>query len=229
MKDPILITGCPRSGTSIVAGIIDICGAWGGFLRGATKYNRKGMFENSAIIKEIVKPFLRDLGVDPIGQYPLPNINSLLVQSKRVAEFRNDVIKIVLEQGLGSDTIWYFKDPKICLFWPIWRMAFPQSKWIIVRRDDQSIINSCFRTAFMKAFDDQEGWQWFVDEHKKRFFEIRSYCNNFAEIWPCEMIEHNEFRQMKFIIQWLGLEWKENEIIDFLVPSLWHYRNKLKI
>ena len=34
MKDPILITGCARSGTSMIAGVINICGAFGGDMAG---------------------------------------------------------------------------------------------------------------------------------------------------------------------------------------------------
>ena len=43
MKNPIIITGCARSGTSLTAGVINICGAGGGEMSGATIYNKKGM------------------------------------------------------------------------------------------------------------------------------------------------------------------------------------------
>jgi hypothetical protein len=45
-KSPIIITGCARSGTSMIAGIINLCGAWKGVTSGPNKYNAKGMFEN---------------------------------------------------------------------------------------------------------------------------------------------------------------------------------------
>ena len=44
MKEPILITGCARSGTSMVAGIINMSGAFGGVMAGPNKNNQKGNF-----------------------------------------------------------------------------------------------------------------------------------------------------------------------------------------
>ena len=76
-REPILITGAARSGTSLCAGTTNICGAWGGSLSGPTKYNRKGMFENSEIRNAVVKPYLRRIGCDPMGQDPLPDIKSI--------------------------------------------------------------------------------------------------------------------------------------------------------
>ena len=74
LNDPIFITGCARSGTSMTAGVINYCGAFGGQVAGATKNNRKGMFENNAIRELIVKPILRKHKFDPMGQNPLPDI-----------------------------------------------------------------------------------------------------------------------------------------------------------
>ena len=64
MTDPILVTGAARSGTSMTAGIIHLCGAFGGKLSGPTTYNKKGMFENGTIRNELVKPFFSAIGAD---------------------------------------------------------------------------------------------------------------------------------------------------------------------
>ena len=74
MKDPILVTGCARSGTSMAAGVINICGAYGGEMVGANRFNEKGMFENFEIRNNILKTYLKKLRVDKMGKYPLPNI-----------------------------------------------------------------------------------------------------------------------------------------------------------
>ena len=55
---PILIVGCPRSGTSMIGGAINICGAFRGELVG------RGMFENNRILQEIVEPYFIDMGAD---------------------------------------------------------------------------------------------------------------------------------------------------------------------
>ena len=74
MPPPIIVTGCARSGTSLTAGIINICGAYGGTLAPPNVNNRKGMFENTTVRQTIVKPYLREHGWDPLGQNPLPSI-----------------------------------------------------------------------------------------------------------------------------------------------------------
>lgn len=70
-KSPILITGCARSGTSMVAGVINMCGAFGGSMSGPNHNNAKGMFENARVRNNIVKPYLRQLHVDPLGQFQI--------------------------------------------------------------------------------------------------------------------------------------------------------------
>ena len=147
MKEPILITGCARSGTSMVAGVINLCGAFGGKMSGPNKNNQKGMFENHRIRQNIVKPYLRKLEVDPLGQYPLPNIKGLDIP----VNWREDVIKIMIDQGY-KDGEWFYKGAKMCLHWPVWDYAFPNAKWIIVRRRTGDIVRSCLHTSFMSAF-----------------------------------------------------------------------------
>lgn len=100
IKEPILITGCARSGTSMTAGIFHTCGVWGGVMGGANRYNKKGTFENSAIRQSIVKLFLKEIGVDPLGQNPLPDINSL----PKVDDWRDRILETLVHQGLEDET-----------------------------------------------------------------------------------------------------------------------------
>ncbi len=43
---PIIVTGCARSGTSLTAGVLHLCGAWIGKCTGPTAYKKRGQFEN---------------------------------------------------------------------------------------------------------------------------------------------------------------------------------------
>jgi hypothetical protein len=95
MREPILITGCARSGTSMVAGVINRCGAFGGKMSGPNSNNQKGMFENAVIRNSIVKPYLRQIGVDHLGQYPLPNIENLLIPR----DWKWKVEQVMIDQG----------------------------------------------------------------------------------------------------------------------------------
>ena len=221
MKDPILITGCARSGTSMSAGIVNICGAFGGGMTGPTRNNKKGMIENSRIRNEVIKIYLRKINCDPLGQFPLPNIDYLLDDSEWL---KVKVLQIMKDQGLLSNMDWFYKGAKMCLIWPLWYKAFPGAKWIIIRRDREEIVQSCMKTSFMRAFDEPEGWRWWVHEHLLRFGEMWHCGLNIREIWPRKIIEGN-LSELKDVINWLGLPWREKEILDFISPALWHSKS----
>jgi len=108
MQEPILITGAARSGTSMAAGVLNLCGAFGGKMYGAHKANPKGMFENTGIREQIVKPYLRQIGADPTCQYPLPDVNSLSIP----VDWRERIEQTIQDQGY-EEGIWFLKEPKM--------------------------------------------------------------------------------------------------------------------
>ena len=231
MKNVILITGCARSGTSMVAGVVDMCGAFGGDMSGPNKNNKKGMFENYYIRNQLVKPYLTDMKADAMGQYPLPDIAKLNIPMN----WRDRVEQIMKEQGF-KDGPWFYKGAKMTLMWPVWHYAFPNAKWIIVRRRTGDIINSCLKTSFMRAFskvqfrkaigvkDEKEGWKWWVRQHEQRFVEMLETGLNAKIVWPERMVT-GDYQQMYETIEWLGLEWK-SEVLNFIDPKLWKSRRK---
>ena len=217
---PILITGCARSGTSMTAGIIDLCGAFGGDMFGTTRYNRKGMFENKVIRQHMVKPFLRSLGVDPLGQRPLPKIDDVkLVTNEFVDRWRDKVKKAIRSQGYRRGH-WYYKGAKMCLKWPLWVRAFPEARWIIVRRRSEDIVRSCLRTGFMKAYKNAAGWMEWIDEHKERFLEMEQAGCDIHYVWPQKMIDF-DLTEIMGVVTNLGLDWKQKEVEAFIEPAYW--------
>lgn len=229
MQSPILITGAARSGTSMVAGVINICGAFGGIMAPGNHNNEKGMFENVKIRQEIVKPYLRSIKVDPLGQYPLPRIPKLQIP----LDWKSKVENVMIEQGYKKGE-WFYKGAKACLVWPIWHYAFPKAKWIIVRRRTGDIVNSCLKTSFMRAFsnkevqrkvnasDVREGWVWWVRQHEQRFVEMIQEGLNVKVVWPERMVT-GDYEQMYETLEWLGLEWK-SEVMSFIEPKLYKSR-----
>lgn len=227
-KSPILITGCARSGAGMIAGLINQCGAFGGSMS-----NKKGLFENDRIRDTIVKPYLERCKVDPSGQYPLLDIGEDNVWIP--ANFRKWVETTMVEEGYKEGT-WMYKDTKMCQMWPIWNYAFPNARWIIVRRRTGDVIQSCVKTGFMSAFKDEakrkavnvlteeEGWKWWVHQHEKRFVEMVEEGLNCKVIWPERMV-HGDYQQLYETLDWLGLSWK-TEVLTFIDPLLWSGRKK---
>lgn len=213
---PILVTGCARSGTSLVAGIVNLCGAWGGDMVGPHEYNKRGQFENLVVREKVVKPYLRVLGLDPRCQDPLPDTRLLPI----VQDWHELFMYVMVQQGYKSGPLFY-KGAKMCLMWPVWQAAFPRAKWVIVRRDDKGIINSCKRTPFMNTFSDDEGWQGWVDHHKECFDEMYNASLDIYEIWVPALVQ-GDLSEAEEMIEWLGLEWNEEAVKEFISPELWN-------
>ena len=206
MIDPCIITGCARSRTSLVMQILQISGAFLGSVIGVTGANPQGQLELRQIIDQVQKPWLKQHGFDPKGQYPLPPEDFDSIDPHR----RQQVEKIFAEQGFTERP--FFKDAKACLDWVAWNYAFPDAIWIIVRRNEEGIIKSCLspKAPFMSAFNNEKGWRWWVHEHIKRFEQIKANCKYIYEI-DTDKIVAEDFSEIKPLVEDLGLVWDEEK------------------
>lgn len=219
MIEPIIIVGCARSGTSMTAGIVNICGAFGGNMFGPSQFNQKGMFENTEVRNSVMKPYLKKINCDPMAQWPLPNRRQVFeVTSTEAEDLRNQVQIIMKSQGY-VDGPWFIKCTKAVLVWYLWHKAFPKAKWIIVRRDANDIANSCLRTGFMRKFKDAQGWKKWVAVHEERFAGIKTAKLDHMEFWPTKVIE-GDYEYAQDMIEYLGLDWQEEMVQAFVDPTL---------
>lgn len=217
-NSPILITGCQRSGSSMIAAVINHCGAFGGEMQQSNQSKRRGMFENVKIKETIVKPYLAKIGCDVEGQFPLANPYSLVIPT----DWKERVQNILVNEKYVTGA-WMYKDSRISQIWPIWSQIYPEAKYVLVRRRTGDVINSCMKTGFMGAFKNQhnlkligvsseeEGWLWWVHEHEKRFVEMISAGLNCKVVWPQRM-ENGDFEQLYELIEWLGLKWNDTAL-----------------
>jgi len=208
MQEPIIVTGVPRSRTSMTCGTLNALGAFGGDMRGPTKYNQKGMYENRKVVT-MVKDYLRSMNCDPNAQHPLPSMDEL----KSWSNARSQIQRAMTEDGYTGGP-WFFKTVKGCHFWPVLHEAFPEAKWIIVRRDPEQIEASCHRTRFMKKAPDWSAW---VREHERRIEEL-SNTVDCIEVWP----NPNEAESFVDMVDYAGLEWNGVAVKEVLDPSQWH-------
>jgi len=183
---PILITGCPRSGATTIAATINACGAFGG------RMSKRGMYCNDRISCEMVKPHLKH------------NISDIW-------EFR--INNILIQQGYTGGP-WMYKDSNNSLIWPVWHNVFPNAKWVIVRRRTSDIINSCMKTTYMTQHYTKDGWANFVHQYEDKFLQMVEAGLNCKFIWPERMV-NGDYQQMREILNWLGLSWK-NEVVNLI-------------
>ena len=215
---PIFVLGLPRSGTSMISGCLAICGAWTGSTVPGGPENPKGYFEHTAIREHITKRILSDLGYDPLGVRKLPPID-MKVEIQSLA----DIIKNMIERdGYKHDRRWLLKDAKLTLLWPIFKKAFPEATWLVVRRDEEGFINSCLRARFMNQHSrDRDFWKSFAKDYLNRIDALINSGANVLEISSPEVVNGNLDR-LGAVISQLGLTFREAELKAFISPAHWH-------
>lgn len=214
MIPPIIVTGCPRSGTSLTCGLINQAGAFGGEMRGPTNHNKKGMYENRGVV-QIFKNYLHSNGYDPKAQSILPGPDT----APDYPDLRRDVESIMKRDGYKGGP-WFFKTVKGCHFWPVIVSAFPQATWIIVERPRDQVVRSLLKTPFMKAYDTWEQWEEYVKTHERRFDEIERNVANCFRV-NSNRIVNGQYIEVRTVIKMLGLEWDEAKVNEFVEPTFW--------
>jgi hypothetical protein len=220
-NNPIFVTGAQRSGSSIIARIIKSCGVYVG--------RASEMMEND-LIGDFVTQYYSNINADYKGHFPLPNTKEILIPVNWKKKINS---KLGIERvAKREDQLWMYKSNRLCQIWPVWNYAFPNAKWIIVRRKTSDIVQSCLKTAYMNAFEDKEiqkligvdssakGWAWWVHEHEKLFVEMIETGLNCKVIWPERMVD-GDYSQIIEMLKWLGLEWNDS-IIPTTKKLLWN-------
>ena len=208
LHSPVFITGIERSGSSIIGRIVNLSGAFAG--------NITDMYENIQI-KKLLDSYYELLGVDKRGQYPLPDAGKLIIPTNWEQK-----VEGVVSTEMRMDRPWMLKGSRLCQIWPVWHYAFPNAKWIIVRRRPGDIIDSCLKTGYMTAFKEKEGWLGWVHTHEKIFVEMIEAGLNCKQIWP-ERMASGDYQQIQEMVEWLGLKWNDS-IINEIDPLL--YKSK---
>ena len=201
---PIFVTGAERSGATFIAKILNLCGVKSGVCN--------GMYENRVIVEHNVQL----LSTFP---YAFPKTDELSIPINWY-DFINGVR---IAQMNGSP--WMVKHSTLARMWPIYHYAFPNAKWIIVRRRTGDIVQSCLKTGYMKEFkntdnlqqlnlqDESDGWLWWIRRYEERFIEMLQQGLNCKIIWPDRMVT-GDYSQIYEMVDWLGVKW------NYKIPSV---------
>ena len=218
MARPVLVTGIPRSGTSLVAGCLHACGAWTGQTQLGNKSNPDGFFENVVIREQILKPLLLQSGADPLGVRKLPSLSELPNQPL----LGGQVLQLLFMQGYDGGARWLCKEPKLTLLWPVWRLAFPWARWVIVRRRSDDIVESCLRTDFMRQHSqDPEFWEDWVRAYEQRLDILKVSGVQWREVEAAQLVSEGA-ASLRSLVDDLGLEWNGAKVSELIKPRHWH-------
>ena len=214
---PVLVTGLPRSGTSMVTGLLGLSGLWLGHTVPGGKENIRGFFENAILREHVHKEILRQGGFDPLGVRRLPPPAWHPV----VRNLRAVVAAVLTAQQYDGRQIWGFKDAKLTLTWRLWHEHFPQARWIVVRRPDDEVIASCLRTSFMKQHSsDPLFWRQFVAEYLERLAALQRVVGWSRTIEAGDMAAAR-FDALERLVVELGLTWRPDAMRAFVAPEQW--------
>lgn len=214
----IIITGMHRSGTSMIAGVLQICGLYlGSNLLGPMKSNAKGHFEDRGFL-QINEEILKANG----GRWNKPPRLVSMPGEAYLKKMRAFIAGFPRTRPVG------WKDPRACLTLEVWKQAIEpeELKVILVSRPVDEIAASLkkrngmgYATAETLHFQYQKAAIQALDRNKIKW----------QPAYYPEIMTHGK-KALKPILKFIGLEFEPEdrltaEILDFIDPDLWHHKS----
>lgn len=133
----LIVTGMHRSGTSLVAALLQSMGLdIGHNLLEANYSNPKGFFENTDFLNfhELI---LSSLGINPIGWTVQDKI---VVPEGYIGKARQ-----LVENNASATKAWGWKEPRTTLFLNFWSHLLPDARFLLIYRNPWEVLDSLYR------------------------------------------------------------------------------------
>lgn len=209
--DPILVAAPPRSGTSMIAGLLHYHGVQVGEYK-VNKDNPKGGFENLHI-KDVMKKSLKDNGynLNPIRKEP--------TIFKHDPDFRKKVL-----QGIpDSRKTWLCKEFRILMTWPLWFEHFPNAMYVLNRRNFDDNLKSMLKHHVIKTRGSEEDLKRWINWARGVQEAIAEEC---PHVWAyVDEIWKGNVNEAKKVVESCGLNFNEQVARNWIEKGLWHNRS----
>jgi len=199
--DPVIVTGAPRSGTTLTMRWLEANGLQVG------KKAAQADLAEGRIRDEFFKPVLKSGGFDPLAQETMPPVGWRPKMS--AAQARQKILDLAEVDYFSRP--WGFKAIKGLLFWRLLHEAFPDAKWLLIYRLPPEHIDSLLRTPFMRAHSTREGWREYLDTIYEHAADLQSVVRPYP-LGPVRVFRPSLLRdpagqedRLKDVIAWLGL------------------------
>jgi GT2 family glycosyltransferase len=141
-RTAVLVVGMHRSGTSALAGMLSLMGAYPGQdLIGPDRSNQKGHFEPGKIVA-VNDALLASLGARGPDSEDLPADWFERDETRRAEE----QLRRIIAEDYSSRDIFVIKDPRLCLVLPLYLKIFRQMdigvRIIVIERDMREVLKS---------------------------------------------------------------------------------------
>jgi len=183
----LMVVGMHRSGTSLITNWLYHCGLQvGEHLLEANNGNEEGHFEDVEFLR-IHEEILTSNDFPASGYVYDKEIDISIYQLEKL----KSVIKIKNQRYKQ----WGWKEPRTCLFLPLYRELLPNSKYLIIFRDYPAVVNSLLKRDFASVeekylarnFFPRLVWTYFRRNRRKEKF-YHDNTEYFLKVW----IEYNE-------------------------------------
>jgi len=210
MHDPILITGPPRSGTSMIAGLIHFHGAWIGEAEG-TRYpgSNTDLGTENPDFKMIIRDILKKNGIHEWNIYPLPG------KSVKLHDFRGTILNYVHTSGP-----WLIKTAGLLYYPDLWLEAFPKAKWVFPRRQLEDIVLSFRRHPSMRK---RKNVKEYVEALWERQDAIAESGATHFWVFPDQfMLDDKDEGHARSLVEFCGLRFDKDIFRNWVDPRMWH-------
>ena len=130
----VVVLGMHRSGTSLVASMLEAMGVhMGDRLLPPSENNPRGYFEDLDFYN-LNRAILHDAGGDWANP---PSVRAISEAGERV---KHEIAKVVAEKQAGG--LWGWKDPRTCLTVPLYHHLLDDVRYVVVKRDSPDVSRS---------------------------------------------------------------------------------------
>jgi len=219
----IIVLGMHRSGTSAVARLLNLMGAYfapSGLAMPATEYNEKGYWERMDVFGVHEEMFhALGIGWDRIGRFDA----QWLAEPEFVAKFQPRIDRILLD--LDAQRPWFVKDPRLNLFLPFWQPLLEVPVCIHVYRNPIQVAQSLNKR---EGFSLQLGlalWEQYTLQGLAHSREMPCVWVSYHALMaqPVETTRRLHAQLLNLEVQGLRMP-SEREIVAFIEPRLYHQK-----
>jgi O-antigen biosynthesis protein len=171
-KSVFVITGMHRSGTSLLASLLQSAGVdIGKRLMPPGEGNVKGYFENLDFT---------DFHEEALSCQGISKNGWTLEKQIKVPEQLLERAK-VLAQGNSAERLWGWKDPRTTLFLNFWASLIPESKFLLIYRAPWEVIDSLYRRRNLgdEVFDFNPNFALQIWQNYNQ--EVLNFYENFSD------------------------------------------------
>ena len=214
MYQPIIIAAPGRSGTTMVAGLLNRHGVWigEGRITSHKETNSLIVSENTKIKKKL-KQMAREIGYTN-RQVPLPVINQV--------QKRADDLFSYLSTFIPKDRKWLVKTTWTLVFGEVWKAAFPRARWIFIERNITDIISSVKRHPAMRNRDANDVYLFALALQKRQRFISSSIPENQYLFVDIDKIGHCDMEECRKILTFCEITPNDEIIRSWIKPEIWH-------